>query len=433
MRCVLIPIVTGTAPSEVQSIEETIAATNYQPFTIYLPPLSHDVAMQLVSNAGKYYALQRSSPDPLIKERFIDQKNPLFSDLVRFAVPFPQYAQFLGNVLVGSGSPLELNSLDHLSIVWREVYQLATQQYRKENWDASFPPQLNPVNIILRSIQIAYFKSPVQRESVIEGISIAVLEKAGFIFLSPHPQQHFTINMAPIILHHLDQSYHLKLFDEVIFQRFGRLDENTFPRYILAIHAATYKLLTLDGPTQVSRGQIYQGAAEGADSSLNETITIHPGVDIRDASSTYQPKYHINRSNVRQAALVAEAMPSRVELVDLLDTSHPHLVLNTPRAPSSDALTPHGDEQYKFSLYMASGQPIPEEAAKSTKFITQKLLLEEWNKRTGDKFALISPKSLDESLSTVVKNLPQGILLVCGKQLKEFMGVFFTEAAYREN
>jgi hypothetical protein len=439
LNTLIIPIVTGTAPTEVDSIQPKFAATDYSADIIYLPPLSQDAAMQVVANAAKYFATQEfNTSDPNIKSRFIDTKNSFFADLIRFAAPLPQYAQFVGSVLA-KPPQTPLLSIEHMKSVWLEVKGMIEQQYQKSHWNKLLQREgsNDPPKLVKQLIKLSYFKEIVTRDKLIEGVAVSSLERSALIFLSPLPddQDKFIITMAPIILHHLDQSYHFNFFDEALFYQFSRLDEETFPKYILAIHAATYKLLSIeldkDGKTfkRVSRSYIYRDAAVGADSSLQELIDIYSGVDIREVSGTYKAKYHVNKENLTNAALIAEGMKDGIEIVNLNNSSQPHLVLNSRRSPSSDAITPHGDEQYKFSLYIASAQSIPDNVDIATKFITDKLFEKELKKSTQYRFALISPKQLDPSFD--LTKLVHGSLVICGENLKKLMGVFFTEAAYR--
>ena len=72
--------------------------------------------------------------------------------------------------------------------------------------------------------------------------------------------------------------------------------------------------------------------------------------------------------------------------------AYKYFILVARRTKSADALTPHGDEQYKFSLALESGQPVH---TNSTGKISIKLLIQEKKKAEdtgGERFILISPK-----------------------------------------
>ncbi len=420
--------------------------TYYQPVTVYLPPLEIDAAKMIVTNSAAYYAKVQLDPDPRILQTLIQTApaNAFFTDLVRYAVPFPQYGVLLGQVLsrpLGGAPENALTCCEHVSIVWRAVCHKIIQQYNKQSWDTILQQHSltsNVKKLVQHLLWYSYFCQPITRDLLIEGVKIELLEKDGIIFLTESAVQpsSFTIHMAPIVLHMLDTMYELRIFDSVLFDRFSRLDEDSFPRFILAIHASTYRLLTIrDGqPCQYPREVIYRFAAEGAEASKKQLVNIFPSVSIREAPGMCNNKtYHIDRSNLTHAVLVAEGAPGGIEVVNLKHQSQRSLlVLNSRRAASSDAFTPHGDEQYKFSLYLASGQAIPQSARPETKTINDDLLYTEYNKRASEQFALISPKELHPNLAKTVNTLPLGQLLICGKQLKQFMGVFFTEAAFRE-
>ncbi|GES77290.1 hypothetical protein GLOIN_2v1525970 [Rhizophagus clarus] len=100
---------------------------------------------------------------------------------------------------------------------------------------------------------------------------------------------------------------------------------------------------------------------------------------------------------------------------------HDIKVQQVERTESADALTPHGDEQYKFSLPLVSRQQV---YTNSTGEIDIDILIKEEKKArdTGcERFILISPKTFKmEDRSKILKDCA----VVAGNDLINFISFY---------
>jgi hypothetical protein len=147
-------------------------------------------------------------------------------------------------------------------------------------------------------------------------IKVETLENRGLILLTPsyHKTKYF-ISLSPIFYHLIDVAFELNIFDSYIFDRFVSLDEDEFPKYVAAMHCATYRLLTLEHElVQVPRGLIYRNKAVGNAELLKEMVTISGQVKIRVGTSYTKERQHVssNRNQVHSRS------------TPLLSTPHTH-------------------------------------------------------------------------------------------------------------
>ncbi|RGB35849.1 hypothetical protein C1646_742029 [Rhizophagus diaphanus] len=155
-------------------------------------------------------------------------------------------------------------------------------------------------------------------------------------------------------------------FDDIILDPFNRLDEESFPIFILHMHLITYRLADLIGIHQMTIKEIYFGCLLASNEVLSKMIDIQHNVNYRTAP-ILKKKDHGELRNPytwnqlidhKKVSVTADAKNDKVEDVDA--TTGCFIVLVRRCSGSSDSLTPHAEEQYKFSSVTESGFPVHE-------------------------------------------------------------------------
>ena len=125
-----------------------------------------------------------------------------------------------------------------------------------------------------------------------------------------------------ILIWALDAELRLGFFGEI--NPFGRVDEDQFEEFGLAVHSAFHKLLTREGEEKkMSAGEFYSGAL-GRKETKDIQLTFVPHPSCRSACE------HITRKNVTKAKIVAEGAEEGYEVVNLQKENY--YVRNAKRA-----------------------------------------------------------------------------------------------------
>jgi len=102
-------------------------------------------------------------------------------------------------------------------------------------------------------------------------------------------------------------------------------------------------------------------------------------------------------------------------------TSGRYIVLIFRRTKSANAITPHADKQYKFSLALESGQPVH---TNCTGEIGADVIIKEGKKAraTGcERLIIITPKKFKKG---DIQKIPENCAVVAGKDLINFIGLY---------
>ncbi|CAI2173465.1 14310_t:CDS:2 [Funneliformis geosporum] len=139
---------------------------------------------------------------------------------------------------------------------------------------------------------------------------------------------------APLVLiASLVSHLELGFFDDIILDPFNRLDEESFPKFILHMHLITYRLADFIGVRQMTIEEIYFGCLLAS----NEK-------DYDDPKNPYTWNQLIDRKEV---SVIADAKNDKKENVDVTTGRFIVLVVGVVC-----------QEQYKFSSATESGVPV---------------------------------------------------------------------------
>ncbi|CAG8664413.1 3653_t:CDS:2 [Funneliformis caledonium] len=210
----------------------------------------------------------------------------------------------------------------------------------------------------------------------------------------------------------------LDFFDNIVLDPFFRLDEESFLKFILHMHLITYRLPDLIGIHQMTIKEIYFGCLLASNEILSKTIDIQSNVNYR--SEPLKKKKHDPDNPFTWNKLIDRKKVSVI-------TTGRFIMFVRSRSGSSDSLTSHAEEQYKFSSAIESGFPVH-------KIPTGEFTLEDFKKELKkategcECFIVITVKrflhEVNELPSRVSRDLTTRTSIVFGDQFLEFMGIY---------
>ncbi|CAG8746234.1 13230_t:CDS:2, partial [Racocetra fulgida] len=284
---------------------------------------------------------------------------------------------------------------------WRFLRASIKEKYSENDWLRSLQSEDN----ILKLLFYIHIQKPLKKDDKFDdSTTIDDFETSDLIFLEQSGK--LFIPRAPLVLISILADY-LKSFDifnDNLLNPFDLLTEETFPQFILHMHHVTYTLVFRTG-LPITIRDIYGGHVRGLDDVLNSRIDVQQSIEYHVHASLI-PK--TNDGFIKPGLLDRQKLPvisSNKEGYKEIDvTSGRYLVLLARRTKSADAITPHADEQYKFSLALESGQPIH---TSSRGKIGVDIILEEEKKAKED-----------------IQNIPDNCIIVAGKDLFDFVGLY---------
>uniref|UniRef100_U9TT51 Uncharacterized protein n=1 Tax=Rhizophagus irregularis (strain DAOM 181602 / DAOM 197198 / MUCL 43194) TaxID=747089 RepID=U9TT51_RHIID len=334
----IITVCTGTAPSQISSLD-IICASQYRTAKLNLPPMNLSESSQTFNKFIRYFD-NNYDADSLVE-------NNIYISIVNAIRGIPMILEIATRVI-----------LDKKSNVF-ESYDVA-----KQFWD------------LLCNHKDKIFGSK---------YTIEEFEIGGLIYLEEFDYDNY-IPRAPLIIISILVDY-LNLnniFDKLLLSPFTLLNEESFPKFMLRMHQATYGLANLLGISTITFTEIYGGNGICSNNFRNKEIQVK------------EIEYYEHSGLIpKEEVLIAR------------------------RTHSVDALTPHGDEQYKYSLALESGHPIH---TNSTGEIDINILKNEAKKtlRGCERFILISPKTFIGNRTEI----PENCAVVAGEDLLDFISPY---------
>jgi hypothetical protein len=127
--------------------------------------------------------------------------------------------------------------------------------------------------------------------------------------------------MSTLLIWTLDSELSLGLF--IHLSPFSRVNENQFELYVAHVQKTFHMLLTRDGKKQQQfAGEFYKGAL-GRNATKTIMLSFEPNPTLREAAE------QLNSSNRTNVALIAEAVSTNEEVLDL--TKENIIVVNERR------------------------------------------------------------------------------------------------------
>jgi hypothetical protein len=258
-------------------------------------------------------------------------------------------------------------------------------------------------------------------------------EVGGLIFLEKIDDTQYKAKAPLVLIATLVSHLELGFFDDIILDPFNRLDEESFPKFILHMHLITYRLADLIGIHQMTIKEIYFGCLLASNEVLFKRIDIQHNVNYRSAPILKKKDYDDPKNlytwnqliDYKKVSVIADAKNDKVENVDVT-TGH-FIVLVHRRSLSFDSLTPHAEEQYKFSSTVESDLSVHKTPTGVFTLVDFKKELE---KATDgcERFIVMTVKEfsdkVDQLPSRVKGNLTTRTGIVFGDRFLEFMGIY---------
>lgn len=456
-NCIIIPVLTGTAPNTVSYIETHVKVTDYHAQIFTIAPLKLEESLIL----AKHYAKYRNSSFDMSQYA----SSRLFRHVLECVGGIPRVIEMFVDIALSSTPSARLNTVEDALTMFTLLMSKISNRYELSDilqaLGGQGPDALKHGEACLRQlVSLSYFQEAVTRSTPLNGATIGDLESSGIIFLRPvredpqaelEPEKTFFIYLPRLFYFYFSQ--HIPTwndpFPQIILRGGIQLTEDNFPVFILHLHRATYTVFTWKrcytalNPCHATLRDIYDDAAIalGDPSILDQPLVVQSDVEYRECPQQAEDgtAYIVTNASSVRVRSSSQAMP--FDIVDL--TTGRYLVLTRKRAADVDALTPHGREQYKWSNYVASGFTIPVGAEnKNTMYITEQLIKKERKKGSvmNEKpFIIISPKKLLSSENKVIESQDQvrtpwfpteNVLAVCGQNLLKFSRGFLTELSF---
>ncbi|CAG8575010.1 3325_t:CDS:2, partial [Ambispora gerdemannii] len=422
LNALIVPICTGTAPTKIEELDNPghPSVTNYMIYDIHMSPMGMKASLDFMDSIIEYRT-KKINPIP--------REDPLYRILIGavggIAVIMEQCAEELIRMKVS------FTSAEQAREIWKVLVEWLKRRYTLKNWLDSIGGRKHPEDnkevkrrhAVLKLMFWVHTQKLITKDTALNNSTIRDHEAGGLIYLEAVDGTHYKIKAPLILIASLVSHLKLGFFDDIILDPLRRLDEDTFPIFIIHMHLITYRLAAMIGIRNMTIKDIYFGYIMASEETLSRTINIHPNVEYKAAPilemRKNDPKHPFTYNNLttrEKVSVIADTNSDRIETVDTT-TGH-FIVMTRKRSKSADALTPHADEQYKFSAAIASGHPVHKT---STGDVDLKEFKTELEKAKGcECFVLLTIKRFLHG----VNELPPKSGIVFGDRLLGFMGIY---------
>ncbi|CAB5387424.1 unnamed protein product [Rhizophagus irregularis] len=382
---IIITVCTGTAPSKISALD-IICASQYRTAKLNLPPMNLSESSQTFNKFIRYFD-NNYDADSLVE-------NNIYISLVNAIRGIPMILEIATRAISEKKSNV-FESYDVAKQFWDLLCNYVKTKYSKGLWLECLGDENNVILLL-------YF---IHTQSIIT--------KKDKIFGSKYTIEEFEI---------VDYFNLNNIFDKLLLSPFTLLNEESFPKFMLRMHQATYGLANLLGISTITFTEIYGGNGICSNDFRNREIQVkeieyyeHSGL-IPKEEGKYDEFFKPGLNDRKNIPVVCSG-PLGYKEIDI--TLGKYLVLIARRTHSVDALTPHGDEQYKYSLALESGHPIH---TNSTGEIDINILKNEAKKtlRGCERFILISPKTFIGDRTEI----PENCAVVAGEDLLDFISPY---------
>jgi len=402
-NCLLIPILTGTAPDTLETAE-LMKATLYGLEKLHLQPMSFEESINFVAHKCKENA--RNPPD---------SSNVFHQQIVTSCGGVPKFLE----MYVSDLRDATLNSVHNAIEVFQRLCNSIASQYRIDRVEHAFGAE-NSSLPILTLLYFSHFKILVTRETRINGKTIGDVERSGHLFLVPEGRSY--IVKIPLVWQLvLDTAMKTDIFPSQLIEFLFNIREATLTQLCLQIHYVSYRILQLMRIETVSFSTLYRGGATASQKVLNKKVKVPKTIELFETVMYTKDgsKYDID-------TLKSVQVKHRDEPIDV--TQGCYLVEARPRFPGPDAFTPHGPEQNK---HIESGNPIPETSTGGREVKPEQIEKElekskQFMEELDSVLTVLSPKEYNGKI-------PAKTAIVCGKGFAAFVEGFVSPVSLPEN
>ncbi|CAB4409993.1 unnamed protein product [Rhizophagus irregularis] len=407
----IITVCTGTAPSQISSLD-IICASQYRTAKLNLPPMNLSESSQTFNKFISYFD-NNYDADSLVE-------NNIYISILNAIRGIPMILEIATRVILDKKLNV-FESYDVAKQFWDLLCNHVKIKYSKGLWLEC----LGDENNVILLLYFIHTQSIITKKDKIFGskYTIEEFEIGGLIYLEEFDYDNYIPRAPLIIISTLVDYFNLNnIFDKLLLSPFTLLNEESFPKFMLRMHQATYGLANLLGISTITFTEIYGGNGICSNDFRNKEIQVkeieyyeHSGL-IPKEEGKYD-EFSKPGLNDRKNIPVVCSGPLGYKEIDI--TLGKYLVLIARRTHSVDALTPHGDEQYKYSLALESGHPIH---TNSTGEIDINILKNEAKKtlRGCERFILISPKTFIGNRTEI----PENCAVVAGEDLLDFISPY---------
>ncbi|CAG8486380.1 23024_t:CDS:2 [Cetraspora pellucida] len=417
LNVLIVPICTGTAPTKIEESGD-LSVTDYKIYDIHVSPMDMKASLDFIDSVIEY---RTNNFNPISRENLLYQ---ILVGAVRgIAIIMEECAIKIISMKVS------FTSAEQVKEIWKMLVDWLKARYTLNDWLDSIggkkhseDNEVKRKHAVLNLLFLIHTQKLITKDTALNNSTLGDHEVGGLIFLEAIDSTYYKAKAPLVLIASLVSHLKLDFFDDIVLDPFSRLDEDTFPLFIIKMHLITYRLAEMIGIRSITIKEIYFGYIMASEEILFKAIDIHhvqykavPALEVRKNVHKHPFKYN-NLTNRKEVLVVADTNSNRTEIIDIT-TGH-YFVMTQKRGKSADALTPHGDEQYKFSAVIASGHSVHKTSIGEIDLEEFKTELE---KAYGcECFVLITIKRFLHG----VNELPPKTGIVFGDLLLGFMGIY---------
>ncbi|CAI2180629.1 7842_t:CDS:2 [Funneliformis geosporum] len=365
----IVPICTGTAPVKLQEFDNPghLSVTDYNVYNIHMSLMDIERSLNFMDSVIDHK--MRNSNEITSP---ISRENLLYLILIGAIKGIAIIMEECALELLKMKSPLD--SAEQAREIWKILVEWAKKRYSLTNWLDSVGGRKDPQDkedekrkrAILKFMFWIHTQKSITKDTALDESTVRDHEAEGLIFLEEIDNTQYKAKVPLVLIASLVSHLGLGFFDDIILDPFNQLDEESFPKFILHMHLITYRLADMIRVRQMTIKEIYFGCLQASGEVLSMIIAIQHNVDYRSAPilkkkdhNDAKNPYSWNQLNDRKkVSIIADAKNDKVEIIDV--TIGRFIVLVCRHSGSSDSLTPHAEEQYKFSSAIESDFPVHE-------------------------------------------------------------------------
>ncbi|CAB4432427.1 unnamed protein product [Rhizophagus irregularis] len=356
LKILIVPICTGTAPIKLQvGNPGYLSVTDYSIYDVHMSPMDIEKSFKFMKSVIDH---NMKVSNEFIYSNLSD--NPLYHILV---------GAIRGIAVIMERCALELFKMERpfasakqAKEIWRILVNWAKRKYSIDTWLDCVGGRKDPQDeeddkrkkAILKLMFWIHTQKLITKDIALGDSTLEDHEAGGLIFLEKIDDIRYKAKAPLVLIASLVSHLRLGFFDDIILDPFSRLDEESYPKFILNMHLITYRLADLIGIHQMTIKEIYFGCLLASNEVLSKKIDIQHNVNYR-TTSILKRKFYDNPRNLhiwnylidyKKLFVITDANNDKVEDIDVTTG---HFILLVCRYRLSDLLTSHAEEKYKFT------------------------------------------------------------------------------------
>ena len=250
LNILIVPICTGTAPIKLRDYDNPghLSVTDYNVYDVHMSPMDIEKSLDFMDSVIDH---KMEASNKLTNQ--ILHNNPLYRILVGAVKGIAVIMEQCALELLRMEVPFD--SAEQAKEIWRILVNWAKQKYSIDNWLNCIGGRKDPQDkedekrkkAILKLMFWIHTQKPITKDISLDDSTLEDHEVGGLIFLEKIDNTRYKAKAPLVLIASLVSHLELGFFDDIILDPFNRLDEESFPKFILHMHLITYRLVDLIG------------------------------------------------------------------------------------------------------------------------------------------------------------------------------------------